>query len=50
MALLLEMLLLLSKVTRTTDVLLLSLLTVTSTGAEVLCAKVPSPLYCATTL
>ena len=33
-----------SKVTRVTTVLLLSLLTVTKTGAELLCANVPSPL------
>jgi len=33
-----------SKVIRVTAVLLLSLLTVTRTGAESLCAKVPSPL------
>jgi hypothetical protein len=43
-ALELTMLLLGSKVTRVTAVLLLSLLTVTKTGAESLCAKVPSPL------
>ena len=44
MALLLAMLPKASKVTRLTKALLLSLLTVTVTGAESLCAKVPSPL------